>query len=101
MDSAFGLSSKKSSKVHRRSRRLRDLNTLSGLGGRRRNCFVSIARAGGCLFLSLGEAAKESASETYYGGEEVESAAGMTFTFRIACFNMDSTTIAMCHEYLS
>src|SRR6202020_2322008 len=47
------------------------------------------------------ESAKESASETYYGGEEVESAGGMTFTFRIACLNMDSKTIAMCHEYLS
>src|ERR1700735_2300147 len=84
------------------SRRLRDSSRLSGLGGRRSNCSCpSPRRAAVSSSLALGEAAKESASETYYGGEEVESAGGMTFTFRIACLNMDSTTIAMCHEYLS
>jgi hypothetical protein len=48
-----------------------------------------------------GKAVKETASEAYCAWEGRESSSGMTFTFRIACFNRASATIATCHEYLS
>jgi hypothetical protein len=44
---------------------------------------------------------KESASETYCAWEALDSPSGTTRTFRIACLNRVSTTMATCHEYFS